>query len=135
MAGWKALALWASAVVSTSSADVPTALVPRELLDALRPRVDALHASVKLVAFEDASQDDISAASAIAPSFSLNSTALSELLGKMPSGKLLQWIATGTDLLNFTAVPSRFAICNVHQAGVAISEFVIAAVPAFSIHR
>ncbi|CAJ1335378.1 unnamed protein product [Effrenium voratum] len=57
-----------------------------------------------------------------------NASAFSSLLGRMKSGKLLQWMIAGTDLLNMSAVPSHFAICDVHQGGVAIPEYVISAI-------
>ena len=78
----------------------------------------------------NATEKELAEAEALCPAFSLarNSSAFGELLKKMSSGKLLQWMAAGTELINMSLVPDRFAICDVHQGGVAIPEYVLAAI-------
>jgi len=56
------------------------------------------------------------------------------MLNHAPAGQLLQLPMTGFEWLNFSLVPPRFAVCNVHNAAVAISEYVIAAVLSWNVH-
>jgi len=114
------------------AAATDVALVPKEYVALLQAH---LSEPWRLVAAEEAGDEDVAQAKVIAPSFVMarNATAFYGMLDKMKAGQLLQWLATGVDLLNYSRIPSHFAICNVHQAGVAISEYVIAALLSWNI--
>eukprot|EP00913_Durusdinium_trenchii_P003629 g3357.t1 len=81
----------------------------------MRPRLP--EAEWRLVSLENATAAELAEAEVLCP----NATAFAGLLQKMQSGKLLQWMAAGVDLINMSAVPSRFAICDVHQ-GVSCAD-------------
>lgn len=74
-------------------------------------------------------------AEAVIPSYASlrNMSLLKGLLEKMPHGRLLQWPMTGTETLDLAAVPPRFAVCDVHQATIAIPEYVLAAVLSWNV--
>ncbi|CAK9052871.1 Glycerate dehydrogenase (GDH) (Glyoxylate reductase) (Hydroxypyruvate dehydrogenase) (NADH-dependent hydroxypyruvate reductase) (HPR) (HPR-A) [Durusdinium trenchii] len=105
-----------------------TAIMDPGIINEMRPRLP--EAEWRLVSLENATAAELAEAEVLCPPFGLarNATAFAGLLQKMQSGKLLQWMAAGVDLINMSAVPSRFAICDVHQGGVAIPEYVLAAI-------
>lgn len=123
MALLPALLLGALAVAAAQK----TAIVDSQISSELKER---LGSSWRLVSLEDATAEDLQSAEVLCPPFGLarNASAFSLLLEKMKSGKLLQWMAAGTDLINMSAVPKNFAICDVHQGGVAIPEYVLSAI-------
>jgi len=99
------------------------------------PLSAALRTEWRLVDPRNATAADFeSAVALIPPDDTLRAPArLSALMDRMPAGRLLQWSFTGTELLNMSAVPGRFAVCDVHQGGVSIPEYVMAAVLSWNI--
>lgn len=90
----------------------------------------------QVVELETATAADLSAARVIIPNLkwaTQPNTTLSQLLSQLPKAQLLQWPITGFDMINFTDVPPRFAICDVHQGGVSISEYVLASLLSWNI--
>jgi len=85
---------------------------------------------------ENATAADLSNARVVIPDLGWTkkqNVTLSQFLSQIPNGQLLQWPLTGYDMLNITEVPPHFAICNVHQGGVSISEYVLASVLSWNI--
>ncbi|CAE7470339.1 hprA, partial [Symbiodinium microadriaticum] len=119
--GWLAASEAAAAVP-------PTAVVDPSIVSSLALRLPA--SEWRLIPLDTATEEELESAEVLCPPFSLarNTSAFSSLLQKVSSGKLLQWMAAGTDLINMSAVPSHFAICDVHQGGVAIPEYVLAGI-------
>jgi len=114
---------------SEAAAAVPlTAVVDPSIVSSLALRLPA--SEWRLIPLDTATEEELESAEVLCPPFSLarNASAFSSLLQKVSSGKLLQWMAAGTDLINMSAVPSHFAICDVHQGGVAIPEYVLAGI-------
>ncbi|CAE7254356.1 serA, partial [Symbiodinium necroappetens] len=105
-----------------------TAVVDPSIVSSLALRLPA--SEWRLIPLDTATEEELESAEVLCPPFSLarNASAFSSLLQKVSSGKLLQWMAAGTDLINMSAVPSHFAICDVHQGGVAIPEYVLAGI-------
>jgi len=122
-----ALLSFSAAVAGAASAAPKTAIVDPQIASDLKERISD---TWRLVPLESATETDLATAEVFCPPFSLarNSSAFYSLLKKMKSGKLLQWMAAGTELIDMSKVPSNFAICDVHQGGVAIPEYVLAAI-------
>lgn len=114
-----------------ASAAMPTVLVSSSVLSRIHEQVS----SVRLVDYSKASSDDVAGAEAMVVGFGelSNATHLSSVMSRMVQGKLFQVLSTGTDNFNVSSVPAHFAVCNVHQAGVAIPEYVIAAVMSWNV--
>jgi len=108
------------------------AIVPKELVSSLSAAVTT---SWRFLSLEDAAEDDVKAAVAFSPDYVqiVNHSAISDALSRLTSGRLLQILMTGYDTLDIDSVPPRFAICNVHNAGTAIPEFVLAAVLSWNV--
>lgn len=119
-------------MIQISAATPSIALVPKARLDELRSSIST---DWQLVAFEEASSDQMSQALAVMPPVEAvsNRSHLSEVLNQMTSGRLFQWSMTGVDLLDFSVIPAHFAVCDVHQGGVAIPEYILAAVMSWNV--
>lgn len=109
-----------------AAAQGATALIDTTLQASLAAK---LQTQWRLIDPSSATAADLSVATVLVPprSIFLAPGRLDELLAQMPAGRLLQWQFTGTDMLNITAVPSRFIVCDVHQGGTSIPEYVLAA--------
>mmetsp|Transcript_115375 Transcript_115375/g.288331 ORF Transcript_115375/g.288331 Transcript_115375/m.288331 type:complete len:382 (-) Transcript_115375:31-1176(-) len=108
------------------------ALVPREDMEELASKV---RTAWRLVALHNASDSELREASAVVPDFSMirNTSNMSAELQKIPSGQLLQIPMTGIDTLDLDSIPARFVVCNVHNAGTAIPEYVMAAILSWNV--
>jgi len=115
-------AAWASHALAAD-----TALVPLQLQDSLRIKLTTPWGFVDP---NTATAEDRAQAQVLIPGGSLihDADAFEKVLTKLPNGQLLQWPFTGVDMLNLTAIPKKFAICDVHQGGVAIPEYVMGAI-------
>merc|ERR1719195_1985760 len=78
-------------------------------------------------------RSDLELAKVVVPSFGLNTSGMYDMLNHAPAGELLQLPMTGFEWLNFSLVPRRFAVCNIHNSAVAISEYVVAAVLSWNV--
>jgi len=106
------------------------AVVPGREMAGLRQH---LSTSWRLVDPMSVTHSDLQVAKVVVPFFGQNKSGLYDMLNHAPAGQLLQLPMTGFDWLNFSLVPPRFAVCNIHNAAVAISEYVIAAVLSWNV--
>lgn len=106
---------------------VPLAVVPTSAMEPLKAK---LHTSWDMVSFDAASPSDLERAVALVPDTSMmvNASKLMGALDRLPNGRLFQLAMTGYDKLNLSIIPSRFAICNVHNSGTAIPEYVVSGI-------
>lgn len=109
-----------------------TAIVPDTDVAVLSAKVTTAWQFLKMSSATDA---DLLSAVAVVPDWTMirDSVKFSALLKKIPTGRLVQIPMTGTDTLDLPSIPSRFTVCNVHNAGTAIPEYVLAAVLSWNI--
>lgn len=107
------------------------ALVSGSLLDALQVE---LGQSWSLSSVDSASHADFEESIALVADYRMaQDHALDASLARMPRGRLLQIAMDGYEWVNVSAVPARFAICNVHNSNDAISEYVLGAVLSWNV--
>lgn len=128
-----ALAVLASAAAGGLGARAANVAV---VLEAFIPQLFAkLQTPWRLVGTTSPSPDDLREAVALVPDFQMlhDSSVLSRTLMELPNARLLQLPMTGYDNLNLSAIPARYTLCNVHSAGTAIPEYVLAAILSWNV--
>jgi len=127
-----ALALVLFCLLNAHAAGLHKAIVSSSLLDALQAE---LNSSWSLTSPESAVHADFEESTAIVTDWKMgrDHAYITSLLERIPHGRLLQVAMDGYEWLNFSAIPTRYAICNVHNSNDAISEYVLGAMLSWNV--